>query len=389
MNHSWLKSVLPIAAIFSFRMLGLFMLIPVFSVYARNLEAATPKLIGIALGIYGLSQGLLQIPFGILSDRYGRKPLLILGLLFFISGSLVGALTDSIYGMIVARTLQGMGAIGSVLIALLADLTSEQQRTKAMAVIGISIGVSFSLAMIISPLLCSHFGLVGIFYLTGLLASVGLLLVFFVIPTPTGQLLAKIRSAKLACFKQTFMNSHLQKLNISIFFQHMMLTSTFFVIPLLIHQQILLGQLSQQWHFYLPIILLSFFIMTPLLAFAEKNDAIKKMIVTSVSITLISQFFLSFSHQHLFSLWTLVLIYFVAFNLLEASIPSLISKQAPSESRGTAMGIYSTSQFIGIFIGGTMAGYIYYFYGATGIFLTNGLLGLVWLLITRQIEPNR
>lgn len=184
MKQPWLNRVFPIAAIFSFRMLGLFMLIPVFSVAAIHLKDATPTLIGIALGSYGLSQGLLQIPFGFLSDRFGRKPILTLGLVLFAVGSLLGAYADSIYGMIFARTLQGAGAIGSVLIALLADLTPDEQRTKAMAVIGVTIGMSFSLAMVISPALTHRFGLAGIFYLTAFLAGTGLVLLHTVIPTP-------------------------------------------------------------------------------------------------------------------------------------------------------------------------------------------------------------
>lgn len=182
MRSSWCSSVLPIAAIFSFRMLGLFMLIPVFTVLALGLKGATPSLIGIALGAYGLSQGVLQIPFGVLSDRFGRKAIITLGLILFCAGSLLGAISDSIYSIIIARFIQGMGAIGSVLIALLSDLTAEEERTKAMAIIGISIGVSFSLAMILSPLISHHYGLAGIFYFTLVLSVLGLLILHIIIP---------------------------------------------------------------------------------------------------------------------------------------------------------------------------------------------------------------
>ncbi len=218
MKHSsWFNSVLPIAAIFSFRMLGLFMLIPVFTVFATHLQGATPALIGLALGSYGLSQGLLQMPFGMLSDRYGRKPLLTIGLLLFASGSLIGALSHSIYMMIFARTLQGTGAIGSILIALLADLTPDEQRTKAMAVIGMTIGLSFSLAMVISPAITNHFGLSGIFYLTTGLALLGLVLLHVVIPTPKKERFHIDSEANPSLFKAVIHNRHLQRLNMGIF----------------------------------------------------------------------------------------------------------------------------------------------------------------------------
>ena len=231
MKNSWLNSVIPIAALFSFRMLGLFMLIPVFTVYANHLTAATPMLMGIALGSYGLSQGLLQIPFGMLSDRFGRKPIITIGLLLFACGSLLGAFSTSIYSMIIARTLQGTGAIGSVLIALLADLTPDEQRTKAMAVIGVSIGLSFSLAMVLSPAITHYFGLSGIFYLTSFLALLGLVLLHAVIPTPKKEPFHIDSEANPALFKEVLYNRHLQRLNLGIFCQHFILTATFFPSP--------------------------------------------------------------------------------------------------------------------------------------------------------------
>ena len=388
MKHSWLNSVFPIAAIFSFRMLGLFMLIPVFTVYATYLDAATPALIGLALGSYGLSQGLLQIPFGMLSDRFGRKPMITAGLLLFVCGSLMGAFTHSIYGMILARTLQGMGAIGSVLIALLADLTPDVQRTKAMAVIGVTIGMSFSLAMVISPAITNYFGLAGIFYLTAFLALMGLILLHLVIPTPRKEPFHLDSEVNTALFKQVITNRHLQRLNLSIFCQHLILTSTFFAIPLVLQQQLKLGNLSQQWHFYLPLIIFSFIIMVPFIILAEKKQQVKNVFIGSVLITVLSQFILAFSYHHWLSICVLMFAYFVVFNILEATVPALISKQASGESKGTAMGIYSSSQFLGIFAGGALAGIIYQQFGAQGIFLGNSIIGLVWLFSAQYIQPN-
>jgi MFS family permease len=388
MKHSWLYRVFPIAAIFSFRMLGLFMLIPVFTIFATQLQDATPALIGLALGSYGLSQGILQMPLGMLSDRIGRKPVLTLGLLLFVCGSLVGALSHSIYTMILARTLQGMGAIGSVLIALVADLTPDEQRTKAMAIIGMTIGLSFSLAMVISPALTNYYGLAGIFYLTTFLALLGLLLVHTVIPTPKKERFHPDSEANPSLFKTVFFNKHLQRLNAGIFLQHFILTATFYVIPILLHEQIKQGHLSQQWFFYLPLMFFSFIAMVPFILLAEKKRKMKRVFFMAVLVTCLSQWLLAFLGQNQFSLYGLMFFYFVAFNILEATLPSLISKQADPRTKGTAMGIYSSSQFLGIFAGGALAGLLYQATSATGIFICNGFLGLIWLLLTLAMKPE-
>ncbi|MFA5960066.1 MAG: MFS transporter [Tatlockia sp.] len=388
MNHSWLKNVIPIAAIFSFRMLGLFMLIPVFTVYANTLQGATPALMGIALGSYGLSQGILQIPFGMLSDRFGRKPIISIGLILFVLGSLLGAFSHSIYTMILARTLQGTGAIGSVLIALLADLTPDNQRTKAMAVIGMTIGLSFSLAMVLSPLLSSYYGLAGIFYFTAFLAFLGLLLLHLVIPTPKREYFHQDSSASLPLFKTVLANRHLQRLNIGIFLQHFILTATFYVIPILLQQQMKQAHLSSQWHFYLPLMLVSFVCMIPFIIIAEKKHHMKGVFILSLLLTSLAQLGLAFSHPHWLALCLLMFGYFVAFNILEALLPSLISKQAGPARKGTAMGIYSSSQFLGIFVGGALAGVLYQFAGSVGVFVCNGLLALLWMGIAFYMRPD-
>lgn len=389
MKHFWLNSVFPIAAIFSFRMLGLFMLIPVFTLYAAQLQDATPALIGLALGSYGLSQGILQMPLGMLSDRFGRKPILTIGLLIFACGSLMGAFSHCIYTMIIARIMQGTGAIGSVLIALLADLTPDDQRTKAMAVIGMTIGLSFSLAMVISPALTSYFGLSGIFYLTSFLALVGLLLVHTLIPTPQKERFHLDSEATYSLFKTVIKNKHLQRLNAGIFFQHVILTATFYVIPILLHEQIREGNLTQQWFFYLPLMFFSFIFMVPFILLAEKKRKMKAVFSSAVLITSLCQWLLAFIGYNWFSLCGLMFLYFVAFNILEATLPSLVSKQADTRSKGTAMGIYSSSQFLGIFVGGSMAGLLYQFTNnATGIFIGNGVLGLLWLWLTCSMQPE-
>ncbi|QMT61382.1 MFS transporter [Legionella sp. PC997] len=388
MKHSWFKTVFPIAAIFSFRMLGLFLLIPVFSIYAENLRNATPALVGFALGIYGLAQGILQMPFGMLSDKIGRKPMITLGLLLFASGSLLGALTDSIYGMIFARALQGTGAIGSVLIALLADLTPDEQRTKAMAVIGMTIGTSFSLAMVVSPAITHYFGLSGIFYLTTLLAIAGIVLLNLVIPKPVSERFHIDSETNPALLKQVVSNIQLQRLNIGIFCQHFILTATFFAIPYILRKQVEHGHLSQQWHFYLPLMLISFILMIPFIVLAEKKKRMKSVFLSSVLTITAAQLLLAYTFQNWFSLCILMLIYFIAFNILEAALPSLVSKQANPNSKGTAMGIYSTSQFLGLFIGGALSGVLYQWHSSEGIFITNAILGTLWLIASVSMKSN-
>jgi MFS family permease len=387
MIYSWSKTVFPIAAIFSFRMLGLFLLIPVFTIYAAQLQSATPALIGLALGCYGLTQGLLQMPFGMLSDKFGRKPILTIGLLLFSIGSLIGVSTHSIYGMIAARTMQGMGAIGSVLIALLADLTPDNQRTKAMAVIGMTIGISFSLAMVISPALSHRFGLAGIFYLTAALAIIGILLLHLVIPTPLEEHFHADSEASIGLFKSVISNQHLQRLNIGIFCQHFILTATFFAVPMILSQQINTGHLMRQWHFYLPLIVSSFLLMIPLIIIAEKKKLMKPVFLLSVFMITSSQALLAWTHTYWISFCLLMLIYFIAFNVLEASLPSLVSKQANPNNKGTAMGIYSTGQFLGIFAGGSCAGLIYQWASSQGVFITNAIISMLWFIISCHMKP--
>ncbi|MBA2657757.1 MAG: MFS transporter [Tatlockia sp.] len=388
MNRSWSNSVFPIAAIFSFRMLGLFMLIPVFTIFATELQGATPALIGLALGSYGLSQGILQMPFGMLSDRFGRKPILTIGLVIFALGSLLGAHSHSIYMMIFARTLQGTGAIGSVLIALLADLTLDEQRTQAMAVIGMTIGLSFGLAMVISPALTSSYGLAGIFYLSTFLALVGLVLLHTLISTPKKECFHLDSEANPSLFKDVIRNKHLQRLNAGIFLQHFILTATFFIIPILLQEQIKLSNLTQQWHFYLPLMLFSFVLMIPFIIMAEKKRRMKSVFLMSVVLTCLSQWLLAWVGHHWLSLCALMFFYFTAFNILEATLPSLVSKQAPLASKGTAMGVYSSCQFLGIFAGGSTAGLLYQFSGSTGIFICNGILSLLWLILALAMKPE-
>jgi len=387
MKSTWLRTVLPIAAIFACRMLGLFLLIPVFTLYAHNLTGATPALIGLALGCYGLSQGLLQIPFGLLSDRYGRKPLIMVGLVLFALGSALGAVTHSMIGMLIARTIQGMGAIGSVLMALLADLTPESQRTSAMAVIGGSIGLSFNLAFIISPPLAHHTGLSGLFMVTVVLAFLGILLIHFVVPKP--KTAPDLHTTPyLTRLQHVFQHTELQRLNLGIFCQHAMLTATFFVLPLRLNAAMEAHQLTALWHFYLPMLVIAFIAAVPLILFAEKRGKTKLIFLIAIGLMGLSQALLSQAELPWMGFCSIMFVYFLAFNALEAMLPSLVSKRTNPKNKGTAMGVYSSSQFLGIFAGGSLAGLLYQSYGNQSIFIVNALLAAVWLSIATSMKKK-
>ncbi len=387
MKSTWLRIVLPIAAIFSCRMLGLFLLIPVFSLYASSLTGATPALIGLALGCYGLSQGLLQIPFGLLSDRYGRKPLIIAGLLLLALGSMLGATTHSITGMMIARTMQGMGAIGSVLMALMADLTPESKRTASMAIIGGSIGLSFNLAFIISPPLAQHTGLSGLFIVTIVLACLGLVLIHFVVPKP--QTMPALNSAPYRTrLYEVFKQTELQRLNFGIFCQHAMLTATFFVLPLRLNAAMEAQQITALWHFYLPMLVISFLAAVPLILVAEKRGQTKRVLLVSVGLMSVAQALLAQHALPWVGFCSLMFVYFLAFNALEAMLPSLVSKRTNPKNKGTAMGVYSSSQFLGIFAGGSVAGLLYQHYGNSGVYITNALVAAVWLGIATSMKKK-
>lgn len=377
MPKSWLKLTLPIAAIYAFRMLGLFMLIPIFSIYGLGLKGATPIWIGIALGSYGFSQGMMQIPFGILSDYIGRKPMLVIGLILFALGSVWGAITDSIYGMVGARILQGCGAVGSVLIALIADLIPDEQRAKSMAVIGICIGLSFAIAMIISPMISKTYGLSGIFQLTIFFALCGIFIVYAVIPTPEHQ---KPSAFSKRMFFDSFLEPKLLKCHLGIFGQHLVLTSSFFAIPLLLKQaQIPLTS------FYLSLMIVAFIIMLPLVGWAEKNKLRHVLFEKTLILLIIGQVLLAIFHQNYISLWLGLFIYFTAFNILEALFPAMVARAANAQLKGTATGIYSTAQFLGIFVGGLTSGLLYQSFQATGIFVTNALLMSGYALYQKRI----
>ena len=382
------RAVFSLGLLYSLRMLGLFMVLPVFIIYGKDLEHANALLLGLAIGAYGLSQALFQIPFGALSDRFGRKKLILFGLVLFFIGSLVAALSESIYGVILGRFLQGSGAIASVLMALLSDLTSEENRTKSMAIIGMSIGISFSCALILGPIVSSYFGLQGIFYLTALLALLGMVWLLVYVPSP----IQKSADRNTLLFKDQIRvvleNKELLRLDFGIFALHMSLTAVFIAVPMSLQNsaQVIAGD---HWWVYLSVMVSSFFAMVPLIILGEKKQKMKEVFLFAISLLALSAFSFSFTQTDLVYFWFSLFFFFMAFNLLEASLPLLVSKLSPAGNKGTAMGVYSTSQFLGAFVGGVLGGAILGLFNEVGVYLLVCLICLIWLFVAKSMaRPN-
>lgn len=384
MTQTPLRAVLPIAAVFAFRMLGLFMILPVFSVYAHHLSGATPLLIGLTLGVYGLTQACLQMPLGMLSDRVGRKPVILLGLCLFIAGSVIAAISTSLWGVLIGRALQGMGAIGSTLMALTADVTPESHRTKAMAMIGMTIGIAFAIALVLGPTLAHWIQVSGLFWLTAILGGLGIVFVYTVIPTPAR---TAAPTSLTALIKPVCTTPELLRLDFGIFCQHAILTAVFVVLPLLTHTQLNLAS-RHQWHLYLPSLVCAFVFMVPLIIAAEKKNLMKPIFLGSIALTGVALLLLWASHAHLWQVGLWLTLYFTGFNVLEATLPSLISKRAPTHAKGTALGVYSSAQFLGIFTGGLTGGWLYGHYGASSVFYACAGLAALWCVIASAMAGS-
>jgi len=378
MSGSETRAASGLALVFAFRMLGMFMVLPVLATYGMDLAGATPTLIGLAIGAYGLTQAVFQIPFGIISDRIGRRPVIYLGLIVFALGSVLAANADSIWGVIAGRILQGAGAISAAVMALLSDLTREQHRTKAMAMIGMTIGLSFAVAMVVGPLLTRSFGLSGLFLATGAMALVGILIIAFMVPRSTGPLQHRESGVARQALIPTLKHPDLLRLDLGIFVLHAMLMSSFVALPLALVEKAGLPK-EQHWWVYLTALLISFFAMIPFIIYGEKKRKMKRVLLGAVSTLMLTELFFWQFGDSLRALVIGTVVFFTAFNLLEASLPSLISKVSPAGGKGTAMGVYSTSQFLGSALGGIMGGWMFQHGGLSAVFIGCAALAALWL----------
>ena len=383
MNKQEIQTAAAIGLLYIVRMLGLFMVLPVLPIAGRELSLATPALIGLALGIYGLSQAILQIPMGLLSDRFGRKRVIFAGLVLFILGSLLAAFSTSIHGVVLGRLLQGCGAIASSLLALVSDLVRIDHRSKAMAIIGISIGASFGLALVIGPAVYAWFGLQGVFLFAALSGFTGILVLIFMIPTPV------IKSRNLESMLQkdrvlsVLTDPGLVRVNVGIFMTHYLLMASFLAFPLILERT---GSIPTDSHslYYLGTLLVSFVLMSPFMWLSDNAKYSKPILLVAITACIISLICLG-SVDSYYSVLGAISLFFMAFNLLEVMLPARVSKIAAAGSRGTAMGIYSSSQFAGIFAGGAVGGMILSGTDISTLMYVNAALCFMWLMLSLSL----
>jgi MFS family permease len=379
-----------LASIFALRMLGMFLILPVFSVHAKSLpggESAT--LVGLAMGIYGLTQSFGQIPFGVASDRFGRKRVIIVGLILFALGSFVAAAATSLAWVIVGRAIQGAGAISAAVTAFIADFTREEHRTKAMAMVGGSIGLTFAISLIISPVMYQLIGMSGIFALTGVLSIAAMFVVGYVVPPAPPRV-----AAEHVPISAVLTNLELLRLNFGVFALHMTQMAMFVVVPSALVQYADLP-VEAHWKIYLPVVIASVALMLPPVFVGEKRGKIKTVFLGAIALMIVVQAgfwaFMAVPTLHWTMLVGLLLAFFVSFNILEAMQPSLVSRIAPPAAKGTALGVYNTLQALGLFCGGALGGWLHQHIGATSVFALGGILTVVWLIIASCMKnlPRR
>ena len=382
------RTAYSLATIYVVRMLGLFMILPVFTMYGMELKGHTPLLIGLALGIYGLSQATFQIPLGTLSDRIGRKPVILFALTLFVVGSVVAALSHTIVGVIVGRALQGAGAMSSTVLALAADLTREQHRTKIMATIGVSIGIAFTTGMVLGPVLNAWIGVSGIFWSTAALGLLAMGVAIGIVPNPKSHLRHRDTGIVAASFAKVLRNRELLRLDFGIFIMQFVLTSNFVVLPVLL-AHITHVSVDRSWELYLPIMVFAFLLMIPFIIIAEQRRKMRQILLGAITVLGLANLTYVYADRSLPAMAAGLLVFFTAFSVLEATLPSLVAKVAPADQKGTAMGAYSTSQFLGVFTGGTVGGMVYGAWGIHGAIVTSASAVLLWLLVAlRMAEPR-
>ena len=373
MSAAELRAGASLAGVYGLRMLGLFFILPIFAVHAKLLKGGEDLfLVGIAIGGYGLAQGLLQIPFGMASDRWGRKPLIYIGLLIFAAGSFLGIAATDIWTAIAARILQGAGAINSVAMALAADLTREQHRTKIMAMIGATIGLMFALSLVAAPVLYRYIGMGGVFALTGLLSLLAMAVVKYFVPD------AAPRSERpKGMGARARLDAELVRLNAGIFILHIVLYAMFVVVPPMLVATGL--PLAEHWKLYLPVVLASFVLMVPAILYADRRNRPKPVLIGAVVLLMAVEGALAAIGPGIAVLAGLMLGFFAAFNVLEAMLPALVSRIAPAHGRGFVIGVYNTTQTLGVFFGGLIGGSVAQYYGPSAVFATCAVLSGLWL----------
>lgn len=379
-----IRSAVSLAAIFALRMLGLFMIYPVFATYADHLPDAAPVKVGLALGIYGLAQALFQMPLGMLSDRVGRKPVIGVGLLVFAGGSAVAATAHTVAAIAAGRLLQGVGAVGSAVLALAADLTRDENRTGVMGIIGVSIGFAFALALVIGPVLNGWVGVPGMFWLTAALAAVCLLLLYAAVPAPVALELHADSETVPAMFREVLRNRQLWSLDFGILAQHAILTATFLGVPALLEHAGI--AVDRQWLIYLPVMLVSAVVMGSLIAFGERGGRQRAVLLGSVAAIGLAQVGLLLSGG-LLAMSASMALFFAAFNFLEALLPSWVSRLAAKDAKGTALGIFSSSQFLGLFLGGALGGWCQARLGPAGGFVFSACAATLWFTASWFLTP--
>ncbi|MEJ1992325.1 MAG: MFS transporter [Maritimibacter sp.] len=370
-----IRSTSSIAVIYMTRLLGLFMIYPVFSHFAGDLAGATPSTIGFALGAYGLTQGILQIPFGLMSDKFGRRRMVVIGLAIFALGSIIAAASTSIWGVVIGRAIQGAGAVGSVLLASVADVTRSETRARAMAIVGVSIGFSFMVAVVLGPLVAVVAGLSGIFWLTAGLAVIGLIIAARVIPTrETHDAGVGITRSAL---RQLISDPRLLELDFAIFTLHATMTALFLTVPAIVSNTFGLTG-GSDWMFFLPVLALAAILMVPFVIVAEKQGRVSQIRLLATGLIALSELILLTFAGSAIGVALALVVFFTAFTILESLLPSALTKVAPPAIKGTASGIYSSAQFIGIFLGGTVGGIAMQEGGPSAVIMLVRTLTLIW-----------
>lgn len=381
-----------LAGVYALRMLGMFLVLPVLALHARDLASTLPqteqlKMVGLAMAMYGLTQALLQLPLGILSDKIGRKPVIYMGLLIFAGGSFLAATAHDVQTLVIARAIQGAGAVSAAVTALVADLTREEVRTRAMSMIGLSIGLTFSVSLVLSPTLAHYIGVNGLFAVMGILTLTSIAVVKWFTPNPTQSRIHEDAEARVGRLGEVCRNTQLLRLNFGIFALQAGLMAIFTALPFALEQ---LGWAkSNHWQVYLPATVIGLILMVPAIIIGETRNKLKPVFLLGIALVWLAQLSLNFSLHSAWLIGLCLIVYFIGFNILEASMPSLVSKIAPSNLKGTAMGVYNTLQSIGVFAGGMIGSKMYAYFGFTGVFtFCCGLIGIWFILALQAPAPK-